>query len=413
MSLKKISSRKGLVDAIEYEPKVVAHGVAAFGLLLPGTSIRPGPGADKADKYHFDLDVPSIYRTIGQRLSDGYGVPCLQLCWRRFPADGGLTHDAVNDMMAGIAFMKERYGAQCGAIFVGYSFGGAAILQFLAQAGENPLAILNPIIGDSRKPRPTPWLHGCVALSGALKGQNGDDVSLLSALKQLEQAQVPLLVVHGSDDDNVALSAAHKLYRKAASPKSICVLQGGDHNLREPIWQELVAEIISNWLVRISGTRGCSGASRSRSVQQAHHSAAASLCQLSVQRASVVTCAFEPSPQRLDSGGLLPFTACEVPNLQEVFAVKAGAPPTELSCCRLAKIAELTALHASRHNKARERLLKERRGPTKEAYLKLQASRAERRSLDLPCIDISGPEAAESVAPSAVVSPSTGTEDGP
>jgi len=239
-------------------------------------------------------------------------------------------------MLAGICFMKERYGQQCGAIFVGYSFGGAAILQFLAQACENPQAILNPMNRDSNKLRPTTWLHGCVALSGALKGQNGDDVSLLSALKQLEQAQVPLLIVHGSDDDNVALSAAQKLFRKAAPPKSLCVLQGGDHNLREPVWQELVADIIGKWLARISSPRGCSGASRSRSVQHAHHAAAASLCDLSVQQPSIVTCAFEPSPLRLGSGGHLAFTACEVPSVQEVLAAKAGAPLNEHSCCRLA-----------------------------------------------------------------------------
>lgn len=379
-----ISSPKGPLQAIEYCPARIDGNAPSFVLLLPGTSIRPGPGADKAHKYSFATEIPSIYRSIAQRLAREHDVPCLQICWRRFPADGGTTHDAVNDMLASVCFMKKRYGQQCAAILVGYSFGGAAILQFLAQCTDNSRAILNPMQGDLSKPRLLPWLHGCVSLSGALKGQGSDDVSLLSAMKYLELAQVPLLLVHGSEDDNVALSAAQKFYRKAAPPKSLCVLQGADHNLREAKWQDLVSEVISGWLIYTCVSRGSSGASRARAVQHAHHSAAASLCDLSL-RQPIVTCAFEPLPQRLPSGGHLSFTACEVPSVQEVFAARAGQAPAEQVECRLARIAELTALHTQRQQKAREKQLRERRGSVREAYAKLQASR-ERRNRSIASI---------------------------
>lgn len=243
----------GTTAAIEYAPPDrAATGSAApgaFVLLLPGTSIRPGPGADKAAKYSFEPAVRGIYRSLALGLSEEAGLPCLQLCWRRFPADGGTTADAIQDIVAGLKFMQGKYGRRCGLLLVGYSFGGAAILAFLAQCGLSKLdadAAGPPAAGRSR-------LLGCVALSGALKGPGEDAVNLFGAMQYLEASHAPLLVVHGSADDNVSISAAQKLFKqvRAAGPalrrrNPLQPLAGGPRSL--PGLRAHAAAPLGRWL---------------------------------------------------------------------------------------------------------------------------------------------------------------------
>uniref|UniRef100_A0A7S4UZY8 Peptidase S9 prolyl oligopeptidase catalytic domain-containing protein n=1 Tax=Alexandrium monilatum TaxID=311494 RepID=A0A7S4UZY8_9DINO len=351
--------------AIEYEPPDAKEGASAFVLLLPGTSIRPGPGAEKAAKYCFEPGVPGIYRSLAGELSGTRGIPCLQLCWRHFPVDGGTTVDAVLDILMGIRFMRAKYGERCGFLLVGYSFGGAAVWAFLAECGSakpgSPLAALG-----SRQS----GLLGCIAISGALKGPGDDMVNLFGALQYLEARQAPALVVHGSLDDNVALSAAHKVFKKAASLKTLCVLMGADHDLREPQWRDAVCETCGRWLARVAAPRGVSNTSWARSVLLQHHTAAVALCDFA---ASVpgARLAFDPPPQRPDGQGPPPsYRAYEVPTVWDQPAAAA----------RLL-LAERCGQHAKRQQRAREQAALQRRGTVAAAHARLAASRERQASV--------------------------------
>jgi len=373
-----IPGAKAAVRVIEYPIAETKTPPTAFALLMPGTSIRPGPGADKAHKYQFETNVPSIYRTVAERLSAGASVPSIQLCWRHFPADGGTTMDAVHDMTAAIKYMRAKYGKQCGALMVGYSFGGAAILQFLAQCGAKPDVAAN-MFGTKH-----PWLLGCISLSGALKGQECLEpcLNFFEALKFLDGVQAPLLVVHGSEDDNVAISAAHKFFRRTSAYKSIAVVDGGDHNLREPEWRDLVADICSQWLEQVAVPRGSSSSNRSRAVQYAHHAGAAALCSIA-KGSPILALAIEPTPQK-HGGGSFQYREYQVPQpALESFACGVSEADAEIFAAKNARLLERNALHAERQRKARERASKERRGSFKEAHAKLAASRDKRRSLSV------------------------------
>ena len=55
----------------------------------------------------------------------------------------------------------------------------------------------------------------------------------------------PLLLVHGSEDELVAISHAHKLYDMAGEPKRLVVLSGAGHRLRQ---DSRVTAVVINWL---------------------------------------------------------------------------------------------------------------------------------------------------------------------
>jgi fermentation-respiration switch protein FrsA (DUF1100 family) len=63
----------------------------------------------------------------------------------------------------------------------------------------------------------------------------------------------PLLLVHGSQDEVVAVSHAHKLYAQAGEPKQLVIIDGAGHRLRQ---DERAMAVVTRWLkaqVRIGG----------------------------------------------------------------------------------------------------------------------------------------------------------------
>lgn len=387
----------GAVSAIEYAPPN-SQRRHAFVLLLPGTSIRPGPGADAAAKYCFEAKVQGIYKTVAERLAKQHDLPVLQLCWRCFPSDGGTTHDAVHDILACVRFMRSRYGQHCGTLMVGYSFGGAAIWALLAHMAEKPEKV-EAALGEAQEPcgRP-PWLYGLVALSGSLKGSGDDNVSLFSALKCLDKIRTPLLIVHGSDDDNVTVSAAYKLFRKVQSMKALCLLDGADHNLREPAWRRIIPDVLTSWLAQVAVPRGLSTACRGRAVLQALHAASAELCSISMTEPSV-TLALDPVPQH-PSGGIAPsYHAFEVPTTEDAFV--APQLPGGLKCLLPMKrreeiaaktnaakehLSQIVSIHADRQRRAREQAEAVRKGSVGASYAKRQLERRRSQLEDKACL---------------------------
>ena len=55
----------------------------------------------------------------------------------------------------------------------------------------------------------------------------------------------PLLLVHGSQDETVGVSDAHKLYDRAGEPKQIIIVDGAGHRLRQ---NDRAVAIVIGWL---------------------------------------------------------------------------------------------------------------------------------------------------------------------
>jgi len=55
----------------------------------------------------------------------------------------------------------------------------------------------------------------------------------------------PLLLVHGSQDETVAVGDAHRLYAQAGEPKQIAIIEGAGHRLRQN--EQAIAAVV-DWL---------------------------------------------------------------------------------------------------------------------------------------------------------------------
>ncbi len=60
-----------------------------------------------------------------------------------------------------------------------------------------------------------------------------------------EIAPRPLLLVHGSQDETVDISHAHKLYDRAGEPKRMVIVDGAEHRLRQ---DDRAITIVIDWL---------------------------------------------------------------------------------------------------------------------------------------------------------------------
>ncbi len=60
-----------------------------------------------------------------------------------------------------------------------------------------------------------------------------------------EIAPRPLLLVHGSEDEVVGVTHAHKLYGRAGEPKQIIIIDGAGHRLRQ---DDRAMAIVIDWL---------------------------------------------------------------------------------------------------------------------------------------------------------------------
>ena len=69
---------------------------------------------------------------------------------------------------------------------------------------------------------------------------------LVSPIKYVaEIAPRPLLLVHGSKDETVTVSHAHRLYDKAGEPKQLIIIDGAEHRLRQ---NDKAMAIVIDWL---------------------------------------------------------------------------------------------------------------------------------------------------------------------
>jgi len=59
----------------------------------------------------------------------------------------------------------------------------------------------------------------------------------------------PLLLIHSSDDETVAINHAHRLYEKAGEPKRLAELHGAGHRLRH---DNRVLETFIEWVKELS-----------------------------------------------------------------------------------------------------------------------------------------------------------------
>lgn len=145
--------------------------------------------------------------------------------YRGFGKSGGAVdrRGMLDDVKAAFAYVSSRADVDADKLVsFGHSLGGAKSVTALA---ETPVKGLRAVIIDGA-------FASYQAMAHYVAGQTGADLvtdewSPLGYVGRL--SPVPLLVVHGSDDEVVPFSQGRQLYEKAKAPKTLFEVPGGRH----------------------------------------------------------------------------------------------------------------------------------------------------------------------------------------
>lgn len=72
----------------------------------------------------------------------------------------------------------------------------------------------------------------------------------IDIIKELKEVHVPALFIHGTHDFRVQYNNVKSLYFAANEPKKFQLLDGADHDIRQPQQREEMIELMLNWLNR-------------------------------------------------------------------------------------------------------------------------------------------------------------------
>ena len=75
----------------------------------------------------------------------------------------------------------------------------------------------------------------------------GEDIKRHNVAKAIKEVHIPVLIVHGSLDEQVPLSHAKTLYKNANEPKNIEIVEGADHRFADIIHRRKAVELTVNW----------------------------------------------------------------------------------------------------------------------------------------------------------------------
>jgi len=73
------------------------------------------------------------------------------------------------------------------------------------------------------------------------------DVSKYDVVRSVKEVNCPVLIVHGTLDEQVPLPHAEVLYENANKPKNFQIIEGGDHRLTNPSHRRSAVELTLDW----------------------------------------------------------------------------------------------------------------------------------------------------------------------
>jgi len=181
------------------------------------------------------------YVDIGHKFS-GEGLAVLRFDFRGCGESGGLFEDTSltgrkEDLESALDFVEEQGYESIGVM--GSSLGGTVAVLTAAK--------------DRRVKALVTWATPChldeLFREGLLEGFDKLrlDISKYNVVKAVKKTHCPILIVHGSLDQQVPLSHAKVLYENAKEPKDIQIIEGADHRLTDPSHRGRAVELTLEW----------------------------------------------------------------------------------------------------------------------------------------------------------------------
>lgn len=181
------------------------------------------------------------YVGIGRRFY-GEDLAVLRFDFRGCGESGGLFEDTsltgrIEDLKSALDFAQKQGYESIGVM--GSSLGGTVAILTAAK--------------DKRVKALVTWATPCyldeLFRREVIKGfeKLKHDVSKYDVVKAVKETHCPILIVHGSLDEQVPPSHADILYENANEPKDIQIIEGADHRLTDSPHRRRTVELTLDW----------------------------------------------------------------------------------------------------------------------------------------------------------------------
>lgn len=141
-------------------------------------------------------------------------------------------------------------------LLIGYSMGGCVALAAASELKnvEKIAVVASPCCADTFNEESLKEIHANAVFKGLLKGVDNfekfkekfiSEFLEVEPLKYLPKLKIPKLFVHGTNDNIVPFWHSEKMYSMAKKPKSLIIVENGDHFLRR---RDDVTEKILDWI---------------------------------------------------------------------------------------------------------------------------------------------------------------------
>lgn len=161
-------------------------------------------------------------------------------------SEGNVISFGINehkDLLQWIDFLIEKLGRDVKIILTGISMGGSTVVMaagkklpenvvcVLADCGfSSAKAILYKVLTDMKLP--PKLFYPFIRLGAILYG--GFDLDNEPAIEAVTKATVPIIFIHGEDDDFVPCYMSRELFDECSAPKKLVTIKGAGHGLAYP-----------------------------------------------------------------------------------------------------------------------------------------------------------------------------------
>lgn len=225
-----------------FEPEAVLQtSPARLGVPFEELRISSGSGAERSDLHAWWIpserpSAPTLLylhgnsRNIGYNLENAlrYRALCCSLLlvdYRGYgKSTGGKPSEAkvYEDAEAAWRYLLEQRGMKPQQTFIyGHSLGGAVAIDLALRHPEAAGLIAESTFTSMQAM--SELKHNLLPV-GLLLNQR------FESLQKIAQLKIPLLLIHGTWDKKVPVSMAQQLFEAASQPKTLILIEGGEHS---------------------------------------------------------------------------------------------------------------------------------------------------------------------------------------
>ncbi|AZK44856.1 alpha/beta hydrolase [Paenibacillus lentus] len=229
-------------DRFEMLAKKEVKVISRDGLALSGYVLENFPDSKQwviiVHGYTVSLHVSAQYVDMFQE--EGFNV--LLIDQRRHGnSEGEYTtygYHEKHDVQTWVTWLLDHYGRDLIIGLHGQSFGGGTVLEYLSIAHPNvkfviadcPYSDLTELMTyQLRVLNKIPAFPFLPLIDRRLERKAGFRLKQVSPLKTVEQSTIPVMFVHGTQDDYVPTHMSKDLYEHKPEPKKLLLIEGAQH----------------------------------------------------------------------------------------------------------------------------------------------------------------------------------------